>query len=241
MSLYCRHENIFENVGKEENFKGGSWVSAVEFVNAHGRIVNGCLGDTKNYLKNGKLEHVVAIIKSCTSNDLGGLTVNISQVFPNDTVPKNGSGVDGNEIMLEEEEEEMAELDKEALILALEEKAIEAMAEQEWKRILTLDEDNESIDSTKYRGMISSLLYLTASRTMCNSEGFVNKGEIEESSKKSKRKFKTMKGYEGDEQIMFEFILRGFAESEIWDKMNRKLEDEMIKSNDKGNEKVNDF
>ncbi|GJS74043.1 hypothetical protein Tco_0706884 [Tanacetum coccineum] len=32
------------------------------------------------------------------------------------------------------------------------------------KRVLTLDKDNESIDSTKYRGMIGSLLYLTASR-----------------------------------------------------------------------------
>ncbi|GKA86349.1 hypothetical protein Tco_0808060 [Tanacetum coccineum] len=32
------------------------------------------------------------------------------------------------------------------------------------KRILTLDKDSESIDSTKYRGIIGSLRYLTASR-----------------------------------------------------------------------------
>nr|GEU37831.1 integrase, catalytic region, zinc finger, CCHC-type, peptidase aspartic, catalytic [Tanacetum cinerariifolium] len=32
------------------------------------------------------------------------------------------------------------------------------------KRVLTLDKDNESIDSTKYKGMIYSLLYLIASR-----------------------------------------------------------------------------
>ncbi|GKA28081.1 hypothetical protein Tco_0714249 [Tanacetum coccineum] len=32
------------------------------------------------------------------------------------------------------------------------------------KRVLTLDKDSESIDSTKYRGMIGSLLYLTTSR-----------------------------------------------------------------------------
>ncbi|GKA36572.1 hypothetical protein Tco_0723137, partial [Tanacetum coccineum] len=32
------------------------------------------------------------------------------------------------------------------------------------KRVLTLDKDSESIDSTKYRGMIGTLLYLTASR-----------------------------------------------------------------------------
>ncbi|GKB19563.1 retrovirus-related pol polyprotein from transposon TNT 1-94 [Tanacetum coccineum] len=33
------------------------------------------------------------------------------------------------------------------------------------KRVLTLYKDSESIDSTKYRGMIGSLLYLTASRS----------------------------------------------------------------------------
>ncbi|GJR08345.1 hypothetical protein Tco_0790997 [Tanacetum coccineum] len=32
------------------------------------------------------------------------------------------------------------------------------------KRVLTLDKDSESVDSTKYREMICSLLYLTASR-----------------------------------------------------------------------------
>ncbi|GJZ02367.1 hypothetical protein Tco_0520328 [Tanacetum coccineum] len=58
---------------------------------------------------------------------------------------------------------------------------------------------------------------------MSNSEGSVNKGEMGESSKKLKRKFETMKGYEGDEKIMFEFILKGFAESEIWDKFKEPL------------------
>ncbi|GKA23844.1 hypothetical protein Tco_0709877, partial [Tanacetum coccineum] len=60
---------VVEDVGEDEDFKRGSWVSAVEFVNANdGGIVNGCLGDIENYLKNGKLEHVFAIIKSCTPN-----------------------------------------------------------------------------------------------------------------------------------------------------------------------------
>ncbi|GJU64807.1 hypothetical protein Tco_1246642 [Tanacetum coccineum] len=53
---------------------------------------------------------------------------------------------------------------------------------------------------------------------MSNSKGSVNQGEIGESSKKFKRKFETMKGYEGDERIMFKFILNGFAKSDIWDK-----------------------
>ncbi|GJV19242.1 hypothetical protein Tco_1368262 [Tanacetum coccineum] len=59
--------------------------------------------------------------------------------------------------------------------------------------------------------------------TMSNLKGSVNKGEMGESSKKSKGKFETMKGYEGDERIMFEFILRGFEESKIWDKIKEPL------------------
>ncbi|GJU44771.1 hypothetical protein Tco_1202037 [Tanacetum coccineum] len=46
---------------------------------------------------------------------------------------------------------------------------------------------------------------------------------MRESLKKLKRKFETMKGYKGDERIMFEFILRGFAESEMWDKVKETL------------------
>nr|GEX96245.1 hypothetical protein [Tanacetum cinerariifolium]GEX96258.1 hypothetical protein [Tanacetum cinerariifolium] len=59
---------------------GGAWVSATEYVNANGGIVSGCLGDIKNFLKNRKLEQVVAIIKSCTSNAHGDLTVNVKDL-----------------------------------------------------------------------------------------------------------------------------------------------------------------
>ncbi|GKC94369.1 hypothetical protein Tco_1159811 [Tanacetum coccineum] len=73
-------EYIRKVVG-DEDFKVGSWVSMVEFVNANGGgIVNGCLGDIKNYLKNRKLEQVVAIIKSCTPNSLGDLTVTLKDL-----------------------------------------------------------------------------------------------------------------------------------------------------------------
>ncbi|GJU75696.1 hypothetical protein Tco_1272766 [Tanacetum coccineum] len=50
---------------------------------------------------------------------------------------------------------------------------------------------------------------------MSNSEESTNEGEMRESSKMLKRTFETMKGYEGDERVMFEFTLRDFAESEI--------------------------
>ncbi|GKB17475.1 hypothetical protein Tco_0851398 [Tanacetum coccineum] len=124
----------------------------------------------------------------------------------------------------------------------------------------------------------------------------MNIEEMGEISRKLKRKFETMKGYEGDKRAMLEFILRDFAKNQIWDKvketlstrlneyghyiccentthmmnalkearmesrerllfihyslkmlldiiskMNRKLEDEKIKMNDKGKGKVNDF
>ncbi|GJY20406.1 hypothetical protein Tco_0392972 [Tanacetum coccineum] len=131
-----------EDVGEDEDFKGGSWVSAVEFVNANEGIVNGCLGDIKNYLKNKKLEQVVAIIKFCTPNAFCDLTVtlkdissiipvfspkpsmhylnitmrNVVKVFHKDTVLCNGSGVCGNVT----DQEGQYKLDDEALNLALE-------------------------------------------------------------------------------------------------------------------------
>ncbi|GKD74755.1 hypothetical protein Tco_1333037 [Tanacetum coccineum] len=88
------------------------------------------------------------------------------------------------------------------------------------KRVITLDKDRESIDSTKYRGMLD---YKKILRKISNSEESGNKEEMGESSKKLKRKFETMKVYEGDERVMFEFILRDFAKSEIWDNIKEPL------------------
>ncbi|GJW17158.1 hypothetical protein Tco_0024594 [Tanacetum coccineum] len=73
-------KKVVEDVGGDENFKSGSWVRATEYVNANGGIVIGCLGDIKNFLKNKKLEQVVAIIKSCTSNALGDLILTMKDL-----------------------------------------------------------------------------------------------------------------------------------------------------------------
>ncbi|GJT63028.1 hypothetical protein Tco_1006561 [Tanacetum coccineum] len=124
------------------------------------------------------------------------------------------------------------------------------------KRVLTLDKDDGSIDSTKYRGMIDFKKIL---RIMLNSEESVNEGEMRDSSKKLKRKFETMKGYEGNERNTIHMV-NALKEArmksremllsihhnpkmllDIISKMNRKLEDEKIKMNDKGKGKVNDF
>ncbi|PWA49157.1 hypothetical protein CTI12_AA484040 [Artemisia annua] len=126
---------------QDEDFKRGSWVSAIEHLNANGCIVSGCLGDIKNFLKNGKLDQVLAIVNIDEGGYGKDITVeialilanvsvfsskpsmyylnitmrNVLKVFQKDTVPGNGSGVD-----------------EEALNLALEEEATEARVEQEW-------------------------------------------------------------------------------------------------------------
>nr|GEV77314.1 hypothetical protein [Tanacetum cinerariifolium] len=127
---------VVDDVGEDEDFKSGSWVSAVEFVNANGEgIVNGCLADIKNYLKNGKLEQVVAIIKSFTPNALGDLTVtlkDLSGTIHHKFIDEGGYGKDitvgvaliravvcGNVI----KQEDLYKFDEEALNLTLEEEA----------------------------------------------------------------------------------------------------------------------
>ncbi|GJU09872.1 hypothetical protein Tco_1132268 [Tanacetum coccineum] len=71
---------VVEDVGEDDDFKSGSWVSATNYVNANGGTVTGCLGDIKNFLKNEKLKQVVAIVKSCSPNVVGDLTVTIKDL-----------------------------------------------------------------------------------------------------------------------------------------------------------------
>ncbi|GJX44941.1 hypothetical protein Tco_0261617 [Tanacetum coccineum] len=72
---------VIEDVGEDDDFTCASWLNVVEYVNVDGGIVTGCFGDVKKFLKNGKLEIVVAIIKSCTPNALGDLTVTFKDLF----------------------------------------------------------------------------------------------------------------------------------------------------------------
>ncbi|GKE25490.1 hypothetical protein Tco_1440874 [Tanacetum coccineum] len=102
------------------------------------------------FCQNGKLPKAVAVIKYCTPNALGDLSVTLKDplVFPKDTVLGDGTGLGGSGVLDEEEimkllleEEEMAEvewqdsgnftnqqehqmrLDEEALIYTLEEES----------------------------------------------------------------------------------------------------------------------
>ncbi|GJQ89724.1 hypothetical protein Tco_0000863 [Tanacetum coccineum] len=73
--------NVIEDVGKDDDFTRGLWLSTIKFVNVDEGIVSGCLGNIKNFLKNGKLDWVVTIIKSCTPNALGDLTITLKDLL----------------------------------------------------------------------------------------------------------------------------------------------------------------
>ncbi|GKE07734.1 ribonuclease H-like domain-containing protein [Tanacetum coccineum] len=159
-------QEYIKKMVEDEDFKSGVWVSMTKYVDVNGSIVSGCLGDIKNFLKNRKLEQVVAIIKSCTLNALGDLTVTVKdlsgtiagaihhkvinevvmertllyEVLHKDSVPSNDSGVCWNVT-----HQEMA--DEEALNVALEEEARQAWADQQWldkcRKEAELDEEHE--------------------------------------------------------------------------------------------------
>ncbi|GJW10945.1 hypothetical protein Tco_1576772 [Tanacetum coccineum] len=71
---------VIEDVGEDDDFTHVLWLSAIDYVNVDGGIVTGCFGDVKKFLKNGKLEKVFVVIKSCTLNALGDLTVTLKDL-----------------------------------------------------------------------------------------------------------------------------------------------------------------
>ncbi|GJW68823.1 zf-CCHC domain-containing protein [Tanacetum coccineum] len=80
MSTQEYMKKVVKDMGDDGDFKSGSWVSATDYVNANGGIVRGCLRDINNFLKNGKLDQVVAIVKSCSPNVIGDLTVTMKDL-----------------------------------------------------------------------------------------------------------------------------------------------------------------
>ncbi|GJY55809.1 hypothetical protein Tco_0454924, partial [Tanacetum coccineum] len=72
-------QEYMQKVVEDDDFKR-SWISATEYVNANGGTVSGCLGDIENNPKKGKLDQVVAIVKSCSPNMLGDLTVTMKDL-----------------------------------------------------------------------------------------------------------------------------------------------------------------
>ncbi|GJT54196.1 transposase, MuDR, MULE transposase domain protein [Tanacetum coccineum] len=85
MSTQEYMQKVVEDVGEDADFNSGAWVSTTNYVNAFGGTVTGCLGDIDNFLKKGKLEQVVAIVKYCSLNALGDLNVTLKDL--SDTIP----------------------------------------------------------------------------------------------------------------------------------------------------------
>nr|GEW93103.1 GPCR kinase [Tanacetum cinerariifolium] len=73
-------KKVVEDVGGDEDFNSEEWVSATHYVIANGGTVTGCLRDIGNFLKNGKHEQVVGIVKSCFSNVIGDLTMTLKDL-----------------------------------------------------------------------------------------------------------------------------------------------------------------
>ncbi|GJX93937.1 hypothetical protein Tco_0348523 [Tanacetum coccineum] len=80
MSTQEYMQKVVEDVGEDDDFKSDAWISATNYVNAYDGIVTRCLGDIDNNLKKEKLEQVVAIVKSCSPNVFGDLTVTIKDL-----------------------------------------------------------------------------------------------------------------------------------------------------------------
>ncbi|GJT00351.1 hypothetical protein Tco_0821520 [Tanacetum coccineum] len=73
---------VIEDVVRDGRFtRAPTAIASLDYVNVDGGIVTGCFRDVKKFLKNGKLDKVVAVIKSCTSNALGDLTVTLKDLF----------------------------------------------------------------------------------------------------------------------------------------------------------------
>ncbi|KAJ0463018.1 putative recombination protein [Helianthus annuus] len=69
---------VVEDPEEDEDFKRNPWLSAVEFVHADGVFSSASnLGEINKCQRNGKLDQVVAVIKSCTPNGLGDMTVTL--------------------------------------------------------------------------------------------------------------------------------------------------------------------
>ncbi|GJW05944.1 EEIG1/EHBP1 N-terminal domain-containing protein [Tanacetum coccineum] len=80
MSTQQYMNKVVEDVGEDDDFKSAAWLSATNYVNAFGGTITGYLGDVDNFLKKGKLEQVVGIVKSCSPNMLGDLNVTLKDL-----------------------------------------------------------------------------------------------------------------------------------------------------------------
>nr|GEU59515.1 hypothetical protein [Tanacetum cinerariifolium] len=107
MSTQEYTQNVVEDVGEDDDFKSGSWVSATNYVNAFGGTVTGCtipetishkVIDAGGYEKDITVEVVmilanVSVFTFKPSKHYINITMrNVVEVFRKDTVPESDSG-----------------------------------------------------------------------------------------------------------------------------------------------------
>ncbi|GKE81564.1 hypothetical protein Tco_1551564 [Tanacetum coccineum] len=80
MSTQEYMQKVIEDVGENDDYKSGAWISATNYVTATGGTVTGCLEDINNFLKKEKLDQVVTIVKSCSPNVIGDLKVTMKDL-----------------------------------------------------------------------------------------------------------------------------------------------------------------
>ncbi|GJW20305.1 transposase, MuDR, MULE transposase domain protein [Tanacetum coccineum] len=72
---------INEEASEDDHFTRGPWLSAVQYLAAEGSIATGCFGDMKTFIKNGKLEKVVAVIKSFLNDEVYGKAISVGAIL----------------------------------------------------------------------------------------------------------------------------------------------------------------
>nr|GEZ70445.1 hypothetical protein [Tanacetum cinerariifolium] len=86
MSTQEYMQKVVDDMGEDVDFNSGVRVSTTNYVNTFGGTVTGYLRDIHNFFKKGKLEQVVAIVKSCSLNSLEDLNVTLKDL--SGTVPE---------------------------------------------------------------------------------------------------------------------------------------------------------
>nr|GEV47198.1 hypothetical protein [Tanacetum cinerariifolium] len=159
MSTQEYMQKVVEEVDEDDGFKSESWISATEYVNANGGIVNGCLRDIDNNLKKEKLDQVVPIVKSCSPNVLGDLTVTMKDLSVEEHETCDEYLTEG--FLTEKEQQQLAQ-DEEAYREYLEEKANaekeRVRAEKEWEKFMKEEQAHDELFRRSNRRRILNIV-----------------------------------------------------------------------------------
>nr|GEX65627.1 bHLH transcription factor [Tanacetum cinerariifolium] len=78
--IYPIMRKFVKDVDEDDDFNSGAWVSATNYVKTFDDTIIECLKDINNFLKKKKLEQIVTIVKSCSSNMFDDLNVTLKDL-----------------------------------------------------------------------------------------------------------------------------------------------------------------